>query len=111
VVYFKVDQIAPSPSNVVPKDSQISGDSSHLYGDGMAMWISTTRAEPGPIYGSVDLFNGLGIIIDTYANSAHNYGMPRVLAAVGDGHKKFDLEHDGEGSSLGACSVSGLGVC
>lgn len=46
--------------------SQISGESSHLYGDGMAMWLTKERAIEGPIHGHTDRFEGLGIIIDTY---------------------------------------------
>ena len=32
--------------------TQVSGASSHLFGDGMAIWLTTDRAEPGPVFGS-----------------------------------------------------------
>jgi mannose-binding lectin 2 len=61
---------------------KIGGDSTHLFGDGLAMWLTTTRAQAGTVFGSVgrsahrmqifrklmtvlDEFNGLGIFIDT----------------------------------------------
>lgn len=37
----------------------------------MAMWLTQERAQPGPVFGSKDYFTGLGIIIDTFANSRH----------------------------------------
>jgi hypothetical protein len=66
---------------------QISGDQSHLFGDGFVLWLTKTRAQPGPVFGSVgtssllflryistslltptfvDNFEGLAIIVDTY---------------------------------------------
>lgn len=32
--------------------SQISGDSTHLFGDGLAIWLTKDRAQPGPVFGS-----------------------------------------------------------
>lgn len=37
----------------VEVEFKIGGDSTHLYGDGMAMWLATQRAMPGPVFGSV----------------------------------------------------------
>jgi mannose-binding lectin 2 len=61
---------------------KINSESTHLYGDGLAIWLTTTRAQPGPVFGSVgeqdalpliqcsnthaDEFNGLAIFLDTY---------------------------------------------
>ena len=39
--------------------------------DGMAMWLTQGRAEKGPVFGSKDYFDGLGIFFDTYANARH----------------------------------------
>lgn len=64
---------------------QISGEQSHLFGDGLALWLTTERAQPGPVFGSkgalndigppqvrllirscmLDKFKGLGVFIDT----------------------------------------------
>lgn len=35
---------------------QISGESSHLFGDGIAVWIAKERAQPGPIFGNKGQF-------------------------------------------------------
>jgi len=40
---------------VIEVEFKISGDSSHLYGDGLALWLTTDRAQPGPVFGSKGL--------------------------------------------------------
>ncbi|KAG1824354.1 concanavalin A-like lectin/glucanase domain-containing protein [Suillus subaureus] len=72
-------------------------------------WLSgsqRTEPEPGPVFGSKDNFEGLGILMDTYANSRHPYGFPRVMAMLGDGQTPYDQAHDGEANSLGSCSAN-----
>lgn len=70
------------------------------------MWLTTDRAQPGPVFGSVDKFNGLGIFIDTYANSRHSYSFPRIVGMIGDGKTEYDLGNDGDGTQVGACSAN-----
>ena len=50
---------------VVELEFKIHGESTHLFGDGMAIWVTKGRAEPGPVFGNVDKFEGLGIFLDT----------------------------------------------
>ncbi|KAL5531974.1 hypothetical protein ACEPAF_5537 [Sanghuangporus sanghuang] len=94
---------------VIEVEFKISGDQKqHLHGDGLAIWLTKERAQPGPIYGSIDKFTGLGIILDTYANSRHAYAFPRVVVTMGDGNTNYDLEQDGERTNIGACSANFL---
>jgi len=72
----------------------------------MAIWLTKGRAQYGPVFGSADQFEGLGIFLDTYANDRHTYSFPRVMAMIGDGHQKYDLASDGDPNSAGACSAS-----
>ena len=37
-----------------------------LYGDGLAIWLTKERMVNGPVFGSIDYFQGLGIFLDTY---------------------------------------------
>ena len=37
-----------------------------LYGDGLAIWLTKDRMATGPVFGSIDYFQGLGIFLDTY---------------------------------------------
>ncbi|OAX42807.1 hypothetical protein K503DRAFT_766421 [Rhizopogon vinicolor AM-OR11-026] len=91
---------------IIEIEFKVTGESTNLYGDGMAIWLTKDRAEPGPVFGSIDKFEGLGIFLDTYANSRHPYGFPRVLAMMGDGETSYDQGHDGEANSLGSCQAS-----
>jgi len=91
---------------VVDIEFKITGESSHLFGDGIAIWFTKTRAQPGPVFGSIDKFEGLGIFLDTYANSRHSYSFPRVTSMLGDGSTSYDQGNDGEANSLGACSAN-----
>ncbi|KAI0629453.1 legume-like lectin family-domain-containing protein [Trametes polyzona] len=96
-----------SASNfVIEVEFKISGENNHLFGDGMAVWVAKERAQPGPVFGSVDKFEGLGVFLDTYANSRHPYAFPRITAMLGDGKTSYDQEHDGEANSIGACSAN-----
>ncbi|KAH9889368.1 legume-like lectin [Cubamyces lactineus] len=91
---------------VIEVEFKISGDNNHLFGDGIAIWVTKERAQPGPVFGSVDKFEGLGVFLDTYANSRHPYAFPRVTAMLGDGKTSYDQDHDGEANSIGACSAN-----
>ncbi|KAG2015341.1 lectin [Coprinopsis cinerea AmutBmut pab1-1] len=91
---------------VIEAEFKIGGETSHLYGDGMAMWITTERAQTGPIFGNKDYFNGLVIALDTYSNEKHTYGFPRILGVRLDGKTKYDYHNDADKQALGACSAN-----
>lgn len=70
-----------------------------LYGS----WL-TRNVLPGPVFGSKDYFNGLGIFFDTYANS-RSRPIPYVMAMVGDGKKQYDHDFDGSNNEVGGCAT------
>jgi len=80
----------------------------NLHGDGMAMWLTKQRATPGPVFGSVDSFEGLGIFIDTYKNNRPGTVFPYVMAMVGDGTKTYDKSNDGKDNEYMGCSARGI---
>ncbi|KAF8706864.1 Legume-like lectin family, partial [Rhizoctonia solani] len=51
-------------------------------------------------------FVGLGIFIDTYANSRHTYAFPRIMGMLGDGKTVYDVGNDGASNELAACSAN-----
>ncbi|CAE6467285.1 unnamed protein product [Rhizoctonia solani] len=51
-------------------------------------------------------FVGLGVFIDTYANSRHTYAFPRIMAMLGDGKTSYDSGNDGASNELAACSAN-----
>lgn len=82
--------------------------SGHFHGDGFALWLTKNRATPGPVFGSADRFEGLGIFFDTYKNNRPGTSFPYVMAMMGDGQTSYDQEHDGKANELAGCSARGL---
>ncbi|KAF2086427.1 hypothetical protein K490DRAFT_66622 [Saccharata proteae CBS 121410] len=82
--------------------------SGNLYGDGMAMWLTKQRGQQGPVFGSADKFEGLGIFFDTYKNNRPGVVFPYVMAMMGDGQTSYDKSTDGKGQELAGCSARGL---
>jgi mannose-binding lectin 2 len=95
-----------SKSFQIDIEYKIDGSSTHLFGDGMAIWLTTRRAEVGPVFGFIDQWEGLGLIIDTFANGQHSYSFPRIQAIKGDGVTKYQHDTDGAAQELGACSTA-----
>ncbi|PLB39518.1 legume-like lectin family protein [Aspergillus candidus] len=80
----------------------------NLHGDGFAMWLTKQRATQGPVFGSADNFEGLGIFFDTYKNNRPGTSFPYVMAMMGDGKSSYDQAHDGKSNELAGCSARGL---
>lgn len=60
---------------------------------------------PGPVFGSTDRFEGLGIFIDTYKNARPGTVFPYVMAMLGNSSTTYDKDHDGKANELAGCSV------
>jgi len=91
---------------VIEVEFKVAGEPGHLFGDGMAIWLTKDRAQPGPVFGNKDNFEGLAIFLDTYANSRHGYSFPRISSMLGDGKTSYNFGNDGDGQDLGACSAN-----
>jgi len=91
---------------VLEVEFKVSGDPTHLYGDGLALWLTKQRKQEGPVFGNMNEFEGLGIFLDTYANSRHDYDFPRIYGILGDGKTTFDFAKDGDNQTIGACSAN-----
>ena len=65
--------------------AKVYGHNSRFFGDGFAFWYAADRNEAGPVFGSKDLFRGLAIFFDTYANQngEHAHEHPYISAQVG----------------------------
>jgi mannose-binding lectin 2 len=88
-------------------DFKIHGQG-NLYGDGFAMWLTKQRATPGPVFGSVDKFEGLGVFFDTYKNNRPGTVFPYVMAMNGDGKTPYDKDTDGKSNEVAGCSARGI---
>ncbi|KAJ9300826.1 hypothetical protein DTO271G3_1990 [Paecilomyces variotii] len=82
--------------------------SGNLHGDGFALWLTKQRATQGPVFGSTDRFEGLGIFFDTYKNNRPGVTFPYVMAMMGDGQTTYDQAHDGKANELAGCSARGI---
>ncbi|KAG7449971.1 ERGIC53, mannose lectin, ER-golgi intermediate compartment [Guyanagaster necrorhizus] len=91
---------------IIEIEFKVSGDSNNLFGDGLAIWLTKERAQPGPVFGNKDSFTGFGLFLDTYANSRHPYAFPRITGMIGDGKTSYDFQNDGDKQGIGACSLN-----
>lgn len=74
----------------------------------MALWLTKQRAMQGPVFGSTDSFEGLGIFFDTYKNNRPGTVFPYVMSMVGDGKTSYDKANDGKANEHMGCSARGL---
>ena len=86
---------------------KISGKN-QLYGDGLAMWVTRQRGQPGDVFGHTDKFEGLGVFIDTYKNNRPGVVFPYVMAMFGDGQTSYDKNTDGKATEMAGCSARGI---
>jgi len=69
-----------------------SGNSLHLYGDGLAIWLVANPDHiEGPVFGREDHWTGLGIFFDTFQNldHSHHHKHPYIYAGMNDGTKGY----------------------
>lgn len=84
---------------------QIGSDDT-VGGEGMAFWFVEKRML-GPIFGSADYWNGIGIMFDTYNND--NQGQsPLVMGIYNDGTRKYEAHNDGQNQAAGQCYAPDL---
>ncbi|SPP85426.1 protein ERGIC-53 [Drosophila guanche] len=71
--------------------------------DGLAFWYTTEKGDyNGPVFGSSDRWNGLGIIFDSFDND-NKHNNPYISAVVNDGTKMYDHTNDGTTQLLSGC--------
>ncbi|XP_065352759.1 protein ERGIC-53 [Cloeon dipterum] len=71
--------------------------------DGLAFWYSETPGgHDGPVFGSADQWNGLGVIFDSFDND-NKHNNPYIMAIHNDGTKVFDHQNDGSTQLLAGC--------
>jgi len=70
--------------------------------DGLALWYTATPGVEGPVFGSSDKWNGLGLFFDSFDND-NKRNNPYISLMVNDGTKPFDHENDGISQAVGGC--------
>ncbi|CAH0489355.1 unnamed protein product [Peronospora farinosa] len=75
---------------------RISGQAKSWFGDGLALWLTTSEYVQGDNHGFIGDFKGVGVIFDTFVNEEHNGGHKDVTFFENDGTKTLDQLHDME---------------
>jgi mannose-binding lectin 1 len=70
--------------------------------DGLAFWFTENRGREGPVFGSSDQWNGLGIFFDSFDND-NKHNNPYIMGVLNDGTKIFDHQNDGSTQQLAGC--------
>ena len=70
--------------------------------DGLAFWFTSTKGFEGPVFGSSDKWNGLGIFFDSFDND-NKHNNPYIMSMLNDGNKVYDHQHDGSTQQLAGC--------
>lgn len=91
---------------------RVSGKGKDLFGDGMAFWYVKRPLSTGAVFGNEELFSGLGVFLDTYANQngAHSHGHPYISGMINNGTLRYDHDRDGTHSELAGCESKFRGV-
>lgn len=83
-------------------DTAIKVTGQRLGADGLAFWYTSQPGTLGPVYGSNDRWNGLGIFLDSYDNDGQKNN-PYISAMVNDGTREYDHVSDGSTQVLAGC--------
>ncbi|KAF4315837.1 hypothetical protein BBO99_00007193 [Phytophthora kernoviae] len=75
---------------------RISGQAKSWFGDGLALWLTTSKYVQGDNHGFIGEFKGLGIVFDTFVNQEHGGGHKDVTFFENDGSKTLDELNDME---------------
>ena len=71
--------------------------------DGLAFWYTSSKgAYNGTVFGSSDMWNGLGIFFDSFDND-NKHNNPYIMAVLNDGTKTFDHTNDGTTQLSAGC--------
>eukprot|EP00912_Choanoflagellata_sp_UC4_P000601 UC4_evm2s373 len=87
-----------------------TGQGTRLFGDGFAFWYTKDRMNIGDLFGNQNLFEGLGIIFDTYQNAGVVRNGQRVGAFLNDNTVSYNHDEDGEHELVATCDVEFRGL-
>ncbi|KAI9907998.1 hypothetical protein PsorP6_004140 [Peronosclerospora sorghi] len=73
---------------------RISGQAQTWFGDGLALWLTTSQYVQGDNHGFIGEFKGVGVLFDTFVNQEHSGGHKDVTFYENDGTKTLDQLND-----------------
>ncbi|XP_060029937.1 protein ERGIC-53 isoform X2 [Erinaceus europaeus] len=70
--------------------------------DGLAIWYTENQGLEGPVFGSADMWNGVGIFFDSFDNDGKKNN-PAVVIVGNNGQIQYDHQNDGASQALASC--------
>lgn len=70
--------------------------------DGMVVWLVEKPSTTGPVFGSMDMWKGLGVFLDSYDNDGAKNN-PYISVIMNDGTKTYNHKLDGSDTKLAGC--------
>nr|4GKX_A Chain A, Protein ERGIC-53 [Homo sapiens]4GKX_B Chain B, Protein ERGIC-53 [Homo sapiens]4GKX_C Chain C, Protein ERGIC-53 [Homo sapiens]4GKX_D Chain D, Protein ERGIC-53 [Homo sapiens]4GKX_E Chain E, Protein ERGIC-53 [Homo sapiens]4GKX_F Chain F, Protein ERGIC-53 [Homo sapiens]4GKY_A Chain A, Protein ERGIC-53 [Homo sapiens] len=70
--------------------------------DGLAIWYAENQGLEGPVFGSADLWNGVGIFFDSFDNDGKKNN-PAIVIIGNNGQIHYDHQNDGASQALASC--------
>ncbi|XP_076820531.1 protein ERGIC-53-like isoform X1 [Clavelina lepadiformis] len=70
--------------------------------DGLAVWFVETPSHGGPVFGSMDMWKGMGLFFDSFDNDGKRNN-PYVTLIVNDGTMSYSHSTDGYEQKNGGC--------
>ncbi|XP_036178297.1 protein ERGIC-53 isoform X2 [Myotis myotis] len=70
--------------------------------DGLAVWYTENQGLEGPVFGSADMWNGVGIFFDSFDNDGKKNN-PAIVIVGNNGQIHYDHQNDGANQALASC--------
>ncbi|XP_032278651.1 protein ERGIC-53 [Halichoerus grypus] len=70
--------------------------------DGLAVWYTENQGLEGPVFGSADMWNGVGIFFDSFDNDGKKNN-PAIVIIGNNGQTHYDHQNDGINQALASC--------
>ncbi|ERE82903.1 protein ERGIC-53-like protein [Cricetulus griseus] len=70
--------------------------------DGLAIWYTENQGLDGPVFGSADMWNGVGIFFDSFDNDGKKNN-PAIVIIGNNGQINYDHQNDGTTQALASC--------
>uniref|UniRef100_A0A9L0SJ91 Lectin, mannose binding 1 n=1 Tax=Equus caballus TaxID=9796 RepID=A0A9L0SJ91_HORSE len=70
--------------------------------DGLAIWYTENQGLEGPVFGSADMWNGVGVFFDSFDNDGKKNN-PAIVIIGNNGQFHYDHQNDGANQALASC--------
>lgn len=68
----------------------------------MAVWFTSVQNDPGSTFGSKEIWNGLGVFLDSFDNDGLKDN-PKIQVVLNEGNFAYEHHTDGKEHEKGSC--------